>query len=114
MRTNEDRVKAMHARAAELGKQRRARQVRIMQSAGAVVSLAAVIVFALFMPRLPDGGAGDPAGPVGSMNASIFGDSAALGYIVVAVIAFLLGVSVAVFCFKLKQWQEDKDKEGSL
>lgn len=110
MRTDKERIDMMHARAAQLEKQKRARKVRLMQSAGAVISFAAVILFAVFMPRLPDAGEGTPAGPGGSMHASIFGDSAALGYIVVSVIAFLLGVVLTVFCFRLRKWQEDKDK----
>lgn len=114
MRTNEERIQAMHTRATELDRQRRVRQVRIMQSAGAVVSFAAVIMIALFMPKLPAVGTGspeDPAVPTGGMSASIFGDSAALGYIVIALIAFLLGVALTIFCFRLRQWQEHKDKE---
>ena len=41
----------------------------------------------------------------------MFSDSGALGYIVVALLAFLLGVSVTVFCLRLKKWREKKDRE---
>lgn len=110
MRTDKERINMMHARAAQLEKQKRARKVRILQSAGAVISFAAVIMFAIFMPRISDAGEGTPSGPGGGMHASIFGDSAVLGYIVVSIIAFLLGVVLTVFCFRLRRWQEDKDK----
>lgn len=112
MRTDEERINAMHVRAAELDEQRRARKVRIMQSAGVAVSFAAVIILALFMPRLADFGPGGPDGSaVEGMNASIFGDSAALGYIVISIIAFLLGVSLTIFCFRLREWQEGKNRQ---
>jgi hypothetical protein len=48
------------------------------------------------------------------MYASMFGNSNALGLIVIAIIAFLLGVSVAIFCFRLKDWKERKDEEETL
>ena len=47
----------------------------------------------------------------GNMQASIFNGSSSVGYIVIAVIAFLLGAFVTVFCFRLKKWQEKKNRE---
>ena len=116
MRTNEERINAMHAQASELKKQKRARQVKIIQAAGAAVSFAATIVLAVCMPRLADFGTGSPIGPADSardMNASIFGNSTALGYIVIALIAFLLGVTLTIFCFRLREWQKQKDQQES-
>ena len=114
MRTDEERIKMMHARAAELIRQKRTRKVKAMQAAGAGVSFAVVIMLAILMSRFAGFGAGslaDPDGPTGGMHASIFGNSAVLGYIVIAIIAFLLGAAVIVFCFRLKQWQDQKGKE---
>ena len=111
MRTDDERIERMHARAAELSRQKRAHKVKIMQAAGAVASFAAVIMLAVFVPRVTDLEEGNPAGQTGGMHASIFGDSAALGYIVIAVIAFLLGAAVTIFCFRLRKWQEEKDAE---
>ena len=34
-----------------------------------------------------------------------------LGFLVIALIAFVLGVAVTVFCFRLKKWNDEKDKE---
>ena len=31
--------------------------------------------------------------------------------IVIAIIAFLLGITVTIFCFYLKKWQEEKEQE---
>jgi hypothetical protein len=33
------------------------------------------------------------------------------GYIVIAVIAFALGVCVTAFCFRLKRWKDLKNEE---
>lgn len=34
-----------------------------------------------------------------------------LSFLVIASIAFVLGVAVTVFCFRLKKWNDEKDKE---
>ena len=43
--------------------------------------------------------------------ASIFHSGAALGYIVIALLAFLLGVCVTVLCFRLRQMNRE-DGQG--
>ena len=46
--------------------------------------------------------------------ASIFHGGAALGYIVIGLLAFLLGVCVTVLCFRLRQMnREDGQNEES-
>ena len=45
------------------------------------------------------------------MSASIFSGSGYLGYIVIGIVAFLLGCAVTVFCFRLRKWQKDKENE---
>ena len=46
--------------------------------------------------------------------ASIFHGGAALGYIVIGLLAFLLGVCVTVLCFRLRQMnrEDDQNKES--
>ena len=46
--------------------------------------------------------------------ASIFHGAAALGYIVIGLLAFLLGVCVTVLCFRLRQMnrEDDQNKES--
>ncbi len=107
MRTNEERLAAMHARAAELRRENRKKLTRLAGGASVVLCLALVAALAVWMPRLS---AALPGAP-GAMSASIFSGSEALGYIVVALLAFLLGVSVTVFCLRLKKWREDRERE---
>lgn len=107
MRTNEERIAAMHQRAAEMNREQRARKVRIMQATGAVVACAATFMLAVFMPRISE----FQADPASGTTGSIFADSGALGYIVIAIIAFLLGTALTMFCYRLREWQMRKDKE---
>ena len=46
--------------------------------------------------------------------ASMYGGGAALGYIVIGLLAFLLGVCVTVLCFRLRQMhrEDDQNKES--
>ena len=111
MRPNEERIAAMHARAAELNRTQRAHKVRIMQVSGAVLACAATIMLAVFMPHIRETELNPTAGATENMHASIFASNGALGYIVIAIIAFLLGVALAMFCYRLREWQMRKDKE---
>ena len=46
--------------------------------------------------------------------ASMYGGGAALGYIVIGLLAFLLGVCVTVLCFRLRQMnrEDGQDRES--
>ena len=70
-----------------------------------------LLLLAIFVPQFTETDTVNPAGQTGGMSASIFGNSTALGYIVIAIIAFLLGIAVTIFCFRLRKWQEGKDKQ---
>ena len=109
MRTNEERIAAMHRRAAELKIEQRRRQARFAGATGVALCLALVILLALWMPGASAAvtGSSMPAG----MSASIFAGSGALGYLVVAIVAFLLGVCVTVFCVRLRKWRDETDPE---
>lgn len=109
MRTNEERIAEMHKRAAELEKQKRAGRVRIIQALSVAACFVAAILMAVYVPGVSAKLVPETA--PGSMNASIFAGGNALGYIVIAVIAFLLGTAVTIFCFRLKKWQDENDRE---
>ena len=101
MRTNEERIAAMHKRAAELEKEKRQHRTAIIQAVSITACFAAVIALAVFMPGFSRAFVSEEN--QGSMSASIFSGSSLLGYIVIGTIAFLLGVSVTIFCFRLKK-----------
>lgn len=109
MRTNEERIAAMHARAAELNKQQRSRRIRIVQLVSTAVCFAAVILLAVCMRGIMPSQLTPADGSPGDMHASLFAASGALGYVVIAIIAFILGVAVTAFCFLLKKQQDGKD-----
>ena len=101
MRTNEERIAAMHRRAFELKQERTDRRIKTMQYGSFALALAAVLMLAFSMPRFSDRIVQGtiPAG----MNASIFAQGEALGFVVVAILSFALGIAVTIFCFYLKR-----------
>lgn len=86
------------------------RKVRVMQTVSMMAGLAAVIVIAVLMPGFTAVEAPDIER--GGLYASLFADSGMLGFIVIGIIAFALGIAVTVFCYTLKAWrgsgEEDK------
>ena len=103
MRTNDERIAAMHARAALLEQNSRNRMVRIACVASVTVCLALVVMLACLMPGFS--GALESEMAVGAMSASIFSGRSVLGHIVIAIVAFLLGTAVTIFCFRLSEWR---------
>ena len=104
MRTNEERIAAMHRRADELDLRRRERVARIAGVMSFVLCFSAVLALALSMPALADGGTIGQGS--GGLYASLLIRSGVLSYVVTGIVAFLLGMSVTVFCFCLKKWQD--------
>jgi hypothetical protein len=101
MHTTEQRIEAMHKRAAQIKREKHARAVKIIQTASFTACFALTVAFAVIVNTL-NGRTGAGFSP-DEGSASIFAGSGALGYIVVAVIAFSLGAAVTVFCFRLRK-----------
>jgi len=109
MHTTEERIELMHKRAERLEAKKRERISLLAGGAAVSLCLVLLIYAAAAMPSLSvtvsDNGA--PSG----MAASIFTGGQALGYIVIAVAAFLLGASVTVFCFRLSAWRRNWQRQ---
>ena len=104
MRTNEERIQAMHERAHEIKAEKAGRKALILESAGFAVCFAAAILLAFLVPPMAETLSLGPEAP--GMSASIFAGTPALGYIVIAAIAFILGVTATVFSIRLKRWRD--------
>ena len=111
MRSHEERVAETKRRIAKMEREKRRRNTVTMASA--VAACLALLIGASFaMPGIAASiQAGDYAGF--ETAASMYGGGAALGYIVIGLLAFLLGVCVTVLCFRLRQMnrEDDQNKE---
>ena len=107
MRTNEERIAAMHGRALKLQKEEKDRRFFSVCAVSAVVCAGILIGMSAIFPRVSEKRFPEASE---SMNASIFAGSNMLSYLVIAILAFLLGILVTVFCFRLKKWMSEKDR----
>ena len=112
MRSHEERVAETKRRIAKIERAKRRRNTITMASAVAAC-LVLLVGVSLAMPGIAAKiQSGDYSGF--ETAASIFHGGAALGYIVIGLLAFLLGVCVTVLCFRLRQMnrEDGQDRES--
>ena len=110
MRSHEERVAAVKRRVAEAEQEKRLRRSRIATVCSVAACLILIVGLSVMIPGIMSGMVEvDYAG--GGTAASIFGDSAVIGYIVIGLIAFLLGVCVTILCFRVRKFQREGKKE---
>ena len=109
MRTNKERISALHKRTRQLKKEQDARRFAVISAGCAAVCIGILLGMAILIPHVSQNGFTDDS--PAAMNASIFSGSSVSGYLAIAVLAFLLGITVTVFCFRLKRHLDENDKE---
>ena len=113
MRSHEERVAETKRRIAKMEREKRRRRDTITMASAVAACLALLIGASLAMPGIAANiQTGDYSGF--ETAASIFHGGAALGYIVIGLLAFLLGVCVTVLCFRIRQLNREntQDKES--
>ena len=113
MRSHEERVAEAKRRIAKIEREKRRRRNTVTMASAVAACLALLIGAALAMPGIAASiQTGDYSGL--ETAASMYGGGAALGYIVIGLLAFLLGVCVTVLCFRIRQLSREnaKDKES--
>ena len=113
MRSHEERVAEAKRRIAKMEREKRLRRNTITMASAVAACLVLLIGASFAMPGIAAKiQTGDYSGF--ETAASMYGGSAALGYIVIGLLAFLLGVCVTVLCFRLRQMnREDRQNEES-
>ena len=111
MRSHEERVVEAKRRIAKIEREKRLRRDTITIASAVAACLALLIGASLAMPGIAASiQTGDYSGF--ETAASIFHGGAALGYIVIGLLAFLLGVCVTVLCFRLRQMNREDTQDG--
>lgn len=113
MRSHEERVVETKRRIAAMERKKRLRRNTVTMASAVAACLVLLIGASLAMPGMAESiQTGDYSGF--ETAASIFHGGAALGYIVIGLLAFLLGVCVTVLCFRLRQMsrEDGQDKES--
>ena len=113
MRSHEERVAETKRRIAKIELEKRRRRNTITMASAVAACFVLLIGASLAMPGIA---ASIQTGNYSGLEtaASVFHGGAALGYIVIGLLAFLLGVCVTVLCFRLRQMsrEDDQNKES--
>ena len=111
MRSHEERVAETKRRIAKIEREKRRRRNTVTMASAVAACLALLIGASLAMPGIAASiRTGDYSGF--ETAASMYGGGAALGYIVIGLLAFLLGVCVTVLCFRLRQMNREDDQNN--
>ena len=115
MRSHEERVAETKRRIAKMEREKRLRRNTITMASAVAACLALLIGASLAMPGIAASiQTGDYSGF--ETAASIFHGGAAVGYIALGLLAFLLGVCMTVLCFRIRQLSredgQDRESEG--
>ena len=113
MRSHEERVAETKRRIAKMEREKRLRRNTVTMASAVAACLVLLIGASLAMPGIAASiQTGDYSGF--ETAASMYGGGAALGYIVIGLLAFLLAVCVTVLCFRMRQMnREDGQNEES-
>ena len=109
MRTNEERIAALHMRAKEIKTEKLNQRVKTAWFTGSFLGFIAIFICSFMMQRMTTRVL--PINAAENLSASIFSDSSILGFLVIGIVDFLLGITVTIFCFRLKKWEEEQNRE---
>ena len=110
MRSHEERVAETKRRIAKIEREKRLRRNTLAMASAVAACLALLIGASLAMPGIAAKiQTGDYSGF--ETAASMYGGGAVLGYIVIGLLAFLLGVCVTVLCFRLRQMSREDGQD---
>ena len=110
MRTNEERAALIHKRAAEIRRERKKKKQCVLDMICIAACLILLIGVGMFMPGWEACITGDEVFHT-SGAASLVGRNTALGYILMGLLSFLLGVCVTVLLYCLHRRNERKQRE---
>ena len=111
MRSTEERIAALHRRAAQLETSRRNLQTLITETAAVAACIIILLVLSFHLAGSAGSFASDPY--PAAMQAGIFTNSRFLGYIVLGIAAFMLGAAFTILCFRMKRQRHEKSQQQS-
>ncbi|MEG2633942.1 MAG: DUF4179 domain-containing protein [Oscillospiraceae bacterium] len=116
MRSTDERIAAAKRRTKELKHEQKVRGSRLISVAAVAAAIAIVIGEALAVPEIMTQSVNE--GQMGlSEMAFVFSDGNAMGYVTIALLAFILGGCVTALCVhlhRITKENEDRDGKGGL
>ncbi|NLM57593.1 MAG: DUF4179 domain-containing protein [Clostridium sp.] len=109
MRTTEERIVAVEKRVKELKQQKRHQKYNYIKLSAIAACLIIIVGMAAAMPGIISGLSVRDYDNTGMM-ASIFYEGKVLGYVLIGLLSFALGIILTLLCFLLKPVKK-RDKE---
>ena len=110
MRSHEERIAEVRRRITEKERQKKRKQRRIVAISCIAACLAVIVGVSFVMPGIV--GQITPGTSSGfETAATILGGGTALGYMVIGLLAFILGVCVTILCFRIRQLNKEEQTE---
>lgn len=113
MRTPEERIRLIQKRTAELKRKKQRQKQWMIDTASTAACLLLVVGLSFCMPVLMDSFSEIPVHHA-SGAASIIGNHVWLGYIIIAVFSFLLGMSLTTLLYRLHRRNKRSQKEDTI
>ena len=115
MRTNEERTELIHRRTLEIKQEQKRKRQKVVETVSVAACMVLICAMGLWMPDLIGRSVQD-SGVYHTGAASMIGSHGQLGYILMGILSFLLGVCVTVLLYPLhsrgiEKHREDQDDE---
>lgn len=111
MRSNEERVAEVKRRMEQKKRQEELHRSRIVMASAVAASLLFIAGLSFFMPGIAGQISTDGYSNYG-MTASIFHNSSALSYIIIGLVAFILGVCVTILGVRIHHLNNTQQNAG--
>ena len=112
MRTTDELLTAVHKRSKEMKCEKAQRRDYILAVGSVAACLVLIVGASLAMPGLLSQVASSEYSYTGPA-ASVFAGSTAVGFILIGLLAFALGVCVTVLCYMLRRRRQRDKEDGS-
>lgn len=113
MMTDEERMKKIRKRTAEIKRQDNKKKQIFSEIISAAACLVIIISVGLYMPSLTQNLSFQNIRQT-SATASIIARDGALGYIIMGILAFALGVCLTIFLYKIRERNKRDSKERDI
>ena len=109
MRSHEERVAAVRLRIIEAEHQKKLHHSQIITACSAAACLVLIVGLSVLMPGILQNMSTDSYDGF-AMAASMFGENEAIGYIIIGLLSFLLGVCVTILGFRIYRFQREDEE----